>query len=125
MDKRKRNRKNSKQIRYLMSEFDKDPNWTKETCNKVSRETGLTESQVYKWGWDQKNKIEKDPLSCSKMTNDLSYLKQGFNNGLSDKLNDGEMSSMIKTHEANTDILTPIMKQEQSCMTQKVAQFSP
>jgi hypothetical protein len=27
---------------------------------KVSMATGLTESQVYKWGWDQKNKKDLD-----------------------------------------------------------------
>jgi hypothetical protein len=39
-----------------MAEYKRDPNWTKETCKRVSQNTGLTESQVYKWGWDQKNK---------------------------------------------------------------------
>lgn len=43
-------------MQYLMQEYQKDPNWTKETCLRVSQATGLTESQVYKWGWDQKNK---------------------------------------------------------------------
>jgi len=35
-----------------MREFDKNPNWAKETVLKVSRRTGLSEAQVYKWGWD-------------------------------------------------------------------------
>ena len=39
-----------------MQEFTKDPTWSKETYQRVARETGLSESQVYKWGWDQKNK---------------------------------------------------------------------
>lgn len=43
-----------------MQEYAKDPNWTKETCCRVSKATGLTESQVYKWGWDQKNKKAED-----------------------------------------------------------------
>lgn len=94
-----------------MSEFDKDPNWSKETCNKVSKATGLTESQVYKWGWDQKNKIDKDPLSCSKFTNEMSFLNQCQNNNgqFSDKLNS---DTQIKTNEANTDFLTPIIKND-------------
>ena len=54
--KKKRNRKNPNQMTYLMQEYAKDPNWSKETCQRVSKATGLTESQVYKWGWDQKNK---------------------------------------------------------------------
>lgn len=53
---KKRNRKNPNQMQYLMQEYQKDPNWSKETCLRVSLATGLTESQVYKWGWDQKNK---------------------------------------------------------------------
>ena len=51
-DKKKRNRKNPNQMQYLLREYTKDPNWTKETCIRVSKVTGLTESQVYKWGWD-------------------------------------------------------------------------
>lgn len=39
-----------------MREFDRNPNWTKETLLDVSRKTGLSEAQVYKWGWDQKKK---------------------------------------------------------------------
>ena len=40
-----------------MSQYRLDPEWTKETCRRVARETGLSESQVYKWGWDQRNKL--------------------------------------------------------------------
>jgi len=43
-------------MQYLMQEYNKDPNWGKDTCQRVSQSCGLTESQVYKWGWDQKNK---------------------------------------------------------------------
>lgn len=43
-------------MRYLMQEFEKDPTWSKETYQRVARETNLSEAQVYKWGWDQKNK---------------------------------------------------------------------
>ena len=47
-------------MRYLMREFEQDPTWSKETYQRVARETGLSESQVYKWGWDQKNKKENE-----------------------------------------------------------------
>lgn len=56
----KRNRKDPDTMRYLMQEFRKDPTWSKETYQRVARETGLSESQVYKWGWDQKNKKNED-----------------------------------------------------------------
>jgi hypothetical protein len=39
-----------------MREFDRNPNWSKETLLDVSKKTGLSEAQVYKWGWDQKRK---------------------------------------------------------------------
>jgi len=53
---RKRKRKSSDQLKTLMREFDRNPNWSKETLLEVSRKTGLSEAQVYKWGWDQKRK---------------------------------------------------------------------
>ena len=49
---RKRKRKSQDQLKILMREFDKNPNWSKETLLEVSRKTGLSEAQVYKWGWD-------------------------------------------------------------------------
>lgn len=49
---RKRKRKSGDQIKILMREFDRNPNWSKETLLEVSRKTGLSEAQVYKWGWD-------------------------------------------------------------------------
>lgn len=33
-----------------------EPRWSKERLNLISKATGLTEGQVYKWGWDQKRK---------------------------------------------------------------------
>ena len=53
---RKRKRKSSEQLRTLMREFEKNPNWSKETLLEISRKSGLSEAQVYKWGWDQKRK---------------------------------------------------------------------
>lgn len=54
--KRTRNRKSPKKIRFMHQQLLVDPDWTKETCAEVAQVTGLSESQVYKWGWDQKNK---------------------------------------------------------------------
>jgi hypothetical protein len=36
--------------------FDENPHWSKETLQSISKKTGLSEGQVYKWGWDQKRK---------------------------------------------------------------------
>lgn len=60
-------------MQYLMQEYQKDPNWTKETCLRVSQATGLTESQVYKWGWDQKNK--KIEENAGQQQNDSQALR--------------------------------------------------
>lgn len=53
---RKRKRKSSDQLKSLMREFERNPNWSKDTLLEVSKKTGLSEAQVYKWGWDQKRK---------------------------------------------------------------------
>ena len=42
-------------------EYSKDEFWSKEKITKISQMTGLTESQVYKWCWDQKKKVEETP----------------------------------------------------------------
>ena len=47
-------------MKILMREFEKNPNWSKETLLEVSKKTGLSEAQVYKWGWDQKRKTFGD-----------------------------------------------------------------
>ena len=53
---RKRKRKNADQLEILNGEFDRDPHWSKERLCAISSLTGLSEGQVYKWGWDQKRK---------------------------------------------------------------------
>lgn len=41
---RKRKRKSSEQLKILMREFEKNPNWSKETLLEVSKKTGLSEA---------------------------------------------------------------------------------
>ena len=97
-----------------MEYFEEDRNWTKETCHMVSIKTGLTESQVYKWGWDQKKKLEMEyEVGKQKTSVDNSCLKSGTTKKdmMSDKLKDVECSQ-FRTNEAKTDILTPIQKNE-------------
>lgn len=57
---RKRRRKTGHQLKVLKDEFEKDSNWTKEHITYISKITGLSESQVYKWCWDQKKKVDED-----------------------------------------------------------------
>ncbi len=58
-DYRKRKRKNNLQLKILKAEFNKCDNWNKEKIFHVAQITGLSESQVYKWCWDQKKKVEE------------------------------------------------------------------
>ena len=49
---RKRKRKSGDQLEHLNSQFNLEPHWTKDTLLALSEQTGLSEGQVYKWGWD-------------------------------------------------------------------------
>ena len=42
----------------LIVEFKRCPDWTKEQVAQLSVQSGLSESQVYKWAWDQKKKLQ-------------------------------------------------------------------
>lgn len=62
LGKRQRNlqnrlRKDECQIQLLIDEFRHNTTWTKQVVARLSRQSGLSESQVYKWAWDQKKKI--------------------------------------------------------------------
>ena len=43
----------------LKNEFDRESNWSKDKIADMSELTGLSQSQVYKWWWDQKKKTSK------------------------------------------------------------------
>jgi len=49
---RKRKRKSGDQLKTLVREFEKNPNWSKESLLEISKKSGLSEAQIYKWGWD-------------------------------------------------------------------------
>ena len=53
---RRRKRKSYDQLNFLLEVYNKHPDWTKEVMQEVANKTGLSEAQVYKWGWDQKRK---------------------------------------------------------------------
>ena len=58
--KKKRFRKNSEQLKYLLLFYKKNKNWNKKEIKKLSEEIGLKENKVYKWLWDQRNKELKN-----------------------------------------------------------------
>lgn len=53
-------RKSENQIQELIIEFRINQEWTKEKVAQLSEYTGLSESQVYKWNWDQRKKFNLD-----------------------------------------------------------------
>ena len=55
--KSRRKRKNKGQIKKLEDEFSKNPHWSNEDVERISKELKLDKSQVYKWNWDQKKKL--------------------------------------------------------------------
>jgi len=40
----------------LKQELSGEDNWNKDTIVRMAKITGLSQSQVYKWCWDQKKK---------------------------------------------------------------------
>eukprot|EP00343_Euplotes_focardii_P007070 CAMPEP_0205823116 /NCGR_PEP_ID=MMETSP0206-20130828/15097_1 /ASSEMBLY_ACC=CAM_ASM_000279 /TAXON_ID=36767 /ORGANISM="Euplotes focardii, Strain TN1" /LENGTH=141 /DNA_ID=CAMNT_0053119991 /DNA_START=503 /DNA_END=928 /DNA_ORIENTATION=+ len=55
--KSKRKRKNKGQIKKLEDEFAKNPHWSNDEVDRISGDLKLDKSQVYKWNWDQKKKL--------------------------------------------------------------------
>lgn len=53
---KKRKRKSTAQIKMLKQELGCEENWNKDTIARMAKVTGLSQSQVYKWFWDQKKK---------------------------------------------------------------------
>lgn len=49
---RRRKRKDPAQMKILEYEFARDSEWSKERLYELSKLTGLSEGQIYKWGWD-------------------------------------------------------------------------
>lgn len=61
----RRKRKNSSQVKVLIGEFNKNSSWTKEQVVFLAEKSGLSEAQVYKWGWDYKKKLRKQASQCN------------------------------------------------------------
>lgn len=72
---KKRKRKSTVQIKMLKQELQGECNWTKQKIQKMAEVTGLSQSQVYKWCWDQKKKNMK-----SKQHQKRKLIKKEFSN---------------------------------------------
>lgn len=46
----------------MIEVFKKHPRWDRATVEKAARKSGLSRSQVYKWGWDQKKRHDPEDL---------------------------------------------------------------
>ncbi len=54
----RRFRKNYDQLKYLVNEYRKKPNWTQKECQRIAETLSLSLHQVYKWMWDQQKKVQ-------------------------------------------------------------------
>jgi len=76
---KKRKRKSTAQIKILKQELDIEPNWSKEKIVEMSDITGLSQSQVYKWWWDQKKKnVKGEREAYSKMMLKRKQIRKDF-----------------------------------------------
>lgn len=91
--KSKRNRKNYEQVQVLVEEYNMNPCWSKESVSALAEKTGLSETQVYKWGWDYKKKLRKqaikknikellclEVIAPSKIDLDMDCLQRNYKN---------------------------------------------
>ena len=54
-------------MKVLEYEFARDPDWSKERLYDLSKLTGLSEGQIYKWGWDQKKKLATGEITMESL----------------------------------------------------------
>ena len=52
-------RKSPMQIRVLREEFEKEPMLSGRRKSMLARRTRLSEKQIYKWFWEERNKGEE------------------------------------------------------------------
>ena len=104
---KKRKRKSSDQLNLLFEVFKTSFEWDKETMAQLSKQTGLTEAQIYKWSWDQKKKIQlQDKLKTYKFL----HLSEIFNSlpEVTCMKNSKEVSVCIDTNGLGCpEIITP------------------
>lgn len=72
-------RKSKNQVKQLEAELEANPHWTNEDMVKIAKRTGLSKSQVYKWNWDQKKKLNILPskVYVVQLPSDLIDTKTG------------------------------------------------
>ena len=58
-DKEKRELKRQ-QLIMLMNEYTKNKVWSKSYIKELSKQIGLSSTQIYKWNWDQRKKDDME-----------------------------------------------------------------
>lgn len=84
---KKRKRKSMDQLKMLAQEFQITAEWDKDKITKLSKKTGLSEAQIYKWSWDQKKKLQlhtklrsQKDVHLSEIFNKLPEVQLGSSN---------------------------------------------
>ena len=92
----------------LEAEFANKPDWDKEDITRIAELTGLAEGQVYKWGWDQKQKLQFSIYTKLKLAPSLSQL---FNDELPKVPALAEVLDEVfsnETHPQSEEVLFPL-----------------
>ena len=55
----KRKRKSERDLSYLRNELKKDFLWSRVKIEQIAQDLGMSDTQVYKWWWDQTRKRQK------------------------------------------------------------------
>ena len=78
--------------------FYSDPEWSNETVEYIKTNSQLNYVQIYKWGWDQKKKVESNPNALKVPTIDEfgGYCKFSSNDSQPlDKLIDNDLNAKV------------------------------
>lgn len=69
---KERHRLRNVEIRILEAEFQKDPSWNLKQSKALAKQLNISQTKVYKWGYERKKKQSQDSLD--KFGFDLSAL---------------------------------------------------
>jgi Homeodomain len=142
---KKRKRKSQNQLEILAAEFEICNEWDKEKISSLSKKTGLSEGQIYKWSWDQKKKIQihfklktQKTIQLSEIFDALPELQLQFQNkenfiGSFQKLNcleiitprviDFDFYSIQKRYRHCFETLCQIKNAEDKCLNNLLKNF--
>eukprot|EP00347_Sterkiella_histriomuscorum_P018730 403344396 len=90
-EKEKRERKKQQQ-QVLMNEYLKNKNWSKPYIKELSKQLGLSGTQIYKWNWDQRKK----DIALNNQTNLIS---KNTSNNFDTFSNSNDEMSIISTQK--------------------------